>query len=131
MKKSSLLDTLKQVAPCVVISVARRVDDFPPKWDGEGIDPCERGYWPYIVTVTAQAIQNGELVEASDTLGGCYYRKPTARKSAEPIGDVHGYLPDMCYTALTSLMNKISDPKVVQLCRNARLTCLAAELNNL
>jgi hypothetical protein len=91
-----MLDKLKEIAPNVAFSISREYDpDF--QWDGDGPDPQDEGYEPQNVTVTANAIVNGELIEGNAYLGGSY-DLPDA-----PCPNVHGYLPQMIEEALTDL----------------------------
>lgn len=94
--KPEYLTTLKTIAPGIAITVSRTRDDSYT-WDGDGEDPVERGIYPFDVDVTAKAIINGEIVEGSASLGGSYF------EPEEPIGDVHGYLPQMLEEAIEDL----------------------------
>lgn len=84
--------------PDVAVQVSRELDSYH-SWDGDGPDPRNDGYSPYTVTVKAMTIRNGVLLEGVAYLGACYFLPE------EPIGDVHGYLPDMLAEALTELDN--------------------------
>lgn len=58
----------------------------------------EKGLEAYDVDVKATAIVNGEMVEGCASLGGSYFQ------ADEPIGDVHGYLPQMLKEAAEELV---------------------------
>lgn len=87
---------LRSVAPSIAITTSRE-EDLSFRWDGDGPDPRQRGFRPYDVTVSVQAIIGGELVSAEAYLGGSYYRPN------EPLRDIHGYLPQMIEEAVTEL----------------------------
>ena len=82
--------------PNVAITVHREIDPFF-QWDGDGPDPADDGFDAYDVIVTATTIVAGEFVKGKAYCGGTYYRMD------EPIGDVHGYLPQMMQEALEDL----------------------------
>lgn len=90
------MKVLRDMLPTVAISVHRE-HDRDAVWDGEGPDPVEIGYEPYVVVVRAIAIMNGEIIEGSAYLGSSYY------KADEPLGMVHGYLPQLIEEALEEL----------------------------
>jgi len=74
-----------------------RTEDPSFRWDGDGPDPSKDGFLAYDVTVKARTIVEGEIMEACEYLGGSYY------KHDEPLGDVHGYLPQMLEEAASKL----------------------------
>lgn len=97
-----LLEQLKAVAPSVVFSVTRELDqNF--QWDGDGPDPELEGFYAHDVTVTARAVAHGVLFEGHDYLGGSYF------KHNEPCGDVHGYLPQMLSAAAEKLETQLGE----------------------
>lgn len=87
---------LRELRPDVAIMVVRSID-WRCEWGGDGPNPREEGFEPYVVTVTATAIKDGVLVQGGDFLGSCWYR-PT-----EAIGEIHGYLPQMVEQAVSEL----------------------------
>jgi len=90
---------LKKLAPSVAFSTSRE-PDLDCVWDGDGPDPRDDGFDPYIVVVTARTVHSGEILEEYEYLSGSYF------KGDEPIGDVHGYLPQMLKEATNELMLK-------------------------
>lgn len=101
---------LRKLAPSVCFSASREVDPYFT-WDGDGEDPVNNGYTPYDVDVTASVIVGGVLVQETDSLGGCYFMDD------EPIGDIHGYLPQMIQEAAVALLHKLPaniDPALVK-----------------
>jgi len=95
--QKEICERLKRIAPNVVFQSSRDPDQTF-RWDGDSPDPSEEGYLPYDVTVTARAIVRGELIEGNAYLGGSYY------KPDEPIGSIHGYLPQMLQEAAAELL---------------------------
>jgi len=95
--QKEICERLRRIAPNVVFQSSRDPDQTF-RWDGDGPDPSEEGYLPYDVTVTARAIVRGELVEGNASLGGSYY------KPDEPVGSIHGYLPQMLKEAAAELL---------------------------
>ena len=93
VEADKLLAELRELAPSIVFSVSREIDNSY-RWDGDGQDPAKDGFDAYDVTVTASAIVKGELIEGNDYLGGSYFL------SDEPTGMIHGYLPQMLAEAL-------------------------------
>lgn len=93
---------LRVWCPEVNISVTREIDDFAV-WDekelGEKPDDCQ----PYVFTVTARTIRNGEMLTGESTLSESWCTPD------EPIDDVHGYLPQMIDEALGELDKKVSE----------------------
>src|ERR1700721_1573741 len=95
------IDALKLSRPDVVITVSRERDDNF-SWDGDGPDPVNDGYYPYDVDVTARTIRNGEMIEGTASLGGSYYQ------DEEPIGEIHGYLPQKVDEAIEELDKELA-----------------------
>lgn len=104
MKKDEpfYLAHLRTIAPSVAITVSREIDEHE-LWDGEGPDPREDGYQPYCVDVTSRIILDGEIVEARESLCSSYYLDD------EPIGEAHGYLPQMLQESLKRLRSDNDD----------------------
>lgn len=101
MKSEEIFEKLRLLAPSIAFSVSRE-RDLDYSWCGDGDDPTENGFDAYLVTVKAQIVFNGELVEEKDYLGGCYF------KEDEPLDDVNGYLPQMLENVATDLCEKLS-----------------------
>lgn len=101
-KTPPYLERLRDECPRLAITLHREHDPFY-RWDGDGPNPRKSGFKPYDVCVTAQAIMGGVLYEGTNWLGGSYYR------DNEPLGDVHGYLPQMIDEAVDDL-RKIIPP---------------------
>lgn len=99
-KKIDLLSDLKVIAPGIAFSVSRKHDEHYV-WDESGRDPRGRGFLPYVIVVKARSIIHGELLEGSASICGSYY------KPEEPIGDIHGYLPQMLMEAAEILDSQI------------------------
>lgn len=99
------MTVLADLMPSVALSVHREHDP-DAVWDGEGPDPVEIGYNPYVVVVRAITVMKGEIVEGSAHLCSSYY------KPDEDIGMVHGYLPQMIGEALQELWNNVPDAAV-------------------
>jgi hypothetical protein len=97
--KLEYLQTLKQIAPAIALSVSRTHDENFV-WDGDGPDPVDDGYLPFDVDVKARSIVQGEILEGSQSLGGSYFAPD------EPIGDCHGYLPQMLEEAIADLLKQ-------------------------
>lgn len=83
--------------PTTIAIIVQREHDPYFSWDGDGSDPRDEGFTPYNVTVKAITVRAGRLIESSSTLGGSYF------KHTEPIGDIHGYLPQMVEEAIDGL----------------------------
>ncbi len=96
-----LIQKLKADRPDIAITLSRSMDDNF-RWDGDGPDPNEEGYYAYDVDVTAIAIRNGVVLEGRASLGGSYFQPD------EPIGEVHGYLPQMVEEAVEELDEAIA-----------------------
>ena len=90
------MEKLKEIAPLVAVTTSRKRDEYY-QWDGDGPDPSEDGYEVYDVTVEACAIVKGERAYGHHYLGGSYYQDD------EPLGEIHGYLPQMVEEALVDL----------------------------
>lgn len=110
MKTHPLIDAIRTFIQHVHIAVTWEHDPYY-SWDGDGPDPRDEGYYPNNVTVAAQAIVNGELVEGKSHLGGTYER-PGERDS-----DIGGYFPQMLQEALEELL-KITNHTSIQLAIN-------------
>jgi hypothetical protein len=102
MTPEQIFDELKTRAPSICFAISREEDSYF-SWDGDGPDPRDDGYTPYNVDVEARAIENGEVRTGRNSLGGSYY------KPEEPLGDVHGYLPQMLEEAAEELCGQLSD----------------------
>lgn len=98
--KHKLFAELARIAPNCRFSASRTLDPCC-SWDGDGADPREQGFSAYDVTVTAETIINGEIVEGSASLGPSWYQP------GEPLDDIHGYLPQMLEEAATELQGKV------------------------
>lgn len=96
MTAEQKLEQLRAHDPSIAISVEREVDGTFA-WDGGGPDPVDEGFLPYDVTVTATRIMDGRVLTGEAHLCGSYYRPE------EPIGEVHGYLPQMIDEAVHEL----------------------------
>ena len=99
MEAKDLVHELRGIAPSIAVHVSKESDPGF-RWDGDGPDPEGDGLYPYDVCVTAKAILDGRLVEGVAYLGGSYY------EPGEPVGDAHGYLPQMLRDALESLQDQ-------------------------
>lgn len=101
---ASIKRKLAELAPEIEFTSTRERDPFC-KWDGN--IPLAKGYHAYYVTVRARAIHKGEMCEAEAYIGGSYYR------DTEPLGEVHGYLPQMLEEAVDELSRKVgSNPSL-------------------
>ena len=104
MTPELIFDNLKILAPSVAFSVEREIDyDFV--WDGDGEEPDES---PYDVEVIITTIDAGEIETHSEWLGGCYFADD------EPIGDVHGYLPQMLLDSAENLLMCVATDDIVR-----------------
>lgn len=101
MTADEIYAKLREIAPSIAFSASRE-HDHDEIWDGDGPDPAEDGYTPYVVEVNANVIINGEFIESAAYLGGSYYQYD------EPLDDVHGYLPQMLEEAATELYDEIN-----------------------
>lgn len=102
--KANLLEKLKTIAPNVVFSATRQLDPYC-SWDGDGPSPRDEGFSPYNVIVVAKCIERGEIIEGESCLGSSWF------KHDEPIGDAHGYLPQMLEEAATELQEKAGEDR--------------------
>lgn len=93
------IEKLKEVAPGLAV-ITRKTHDQYFRWDGDGEDPEKNGYLPYDVDVEVAAIHKGEFMTGRASLGGSYY------KPNEPVGEIHGYLPQMLEEACEDLMKQ-------------------------
>ena len=100
MSKPEYLNQLNKIAPSILFTVSRELDPYE-SWNGDGPNPRDDGYSPYSVDVTALVIIGGEIIEGAQSLGSSWYRHD------EPLGDVHGYLPQMLEEAATELQSTI------------------------
>jgi hypothetical protein len=96
MSEPSYMKRLRYIAPSIALSVSREIDE-DEEWDGDGPDPQEEGYLPYCIEVTASTVIGGYLKEGFASLCSSYYQPD------EPIGEAHGYLPQMVDEALSRL----------------------------
>lgn len=94
--KQDCIEALRLTRPDVAITVTRELDPSF-EWDGDGPDPTEDGFDAYDVDVVACCIRNGQLIEGRASLGGSYFQPE------EPIGAVHGYLPQMVDEAVEEM----------------------------
>lgn len=99
MKSEEIYARLRELAPSVSFSASRELDPSF-EWDGDGPDPTDDGFDAYDVTVIAQTIVNGNLVEECSYLGGSYF------KEDEPLDDIGGYLPQMLKEAAIELRDR-------------------------
>ncbi len=95
-----MLQKLKELCPSIVFSISREIDE-DEIWDGDGPDPKEDGYEPYCIDVEAVAIIDGDFVEGVAYLCSSYYQDD------EPIGDAHGYLPQLLKDAVIDLNKQL------------------------
>ena len=95
MNAEQILSQVKHLAPSVAFSVTRSLDN-PPK----------SGYRTYDVDIEAVVVIAGELVEAGSSLGNCEY------KDGEPIGDIHGYLPQKLQEAAQNLRELVTEESI-------------------
>ena len=95
------IESLRLARPDVAITVSRSHDSYF-SWNGDGPDPRDEGFDPYNVDVVASTIHNGVLIEGRSSLGGSYFRED------EPIGEIHGYLPQMVEEAVEELDREVS-----------------------
>lgn len=102
MTSDEIYAALAVCAPDIEFSSSRELDE-DSEWDGDGPDPVEEGFSPYVVTVTARCIANGRLQEGERSLSSSYFRDD------EEIGDVHGYLPQMLEEAASELLKKTTE----------------------
>lgn len=93
---ASLIAALAEIAPSLNISTAWTSDPYF-KWDGDGPDPKKHGYLPHDVEVTATVIHAGQMMEATDYLGGCY------DKPGKLCPEIHGYWNQMADAAISEL----------------------------
>ena len=105
MTYEEIYDKLRELAPNVLFSANRELDSHL-SWDGDGPSPREEGFSPYDVQVTAAAIINGCLIEADVHLGDSWYMDD------EPLGDIHGYLPQMLKKVALELWERLTDDKI-------------------
>ncbi len=96
LEPQECIDKLRASRPDVAIMV-RRERDESFVWDGDGPDPEDEDFYAYDVDVLACSIRNGTLYEGTASLGGSYF------KEDEPIGEIHGYLPQMVEEAVKEL----------------------------
>lgn len=96
-----LIERLSHIAPSIAISTHWEVDRYF-RWDGDGPDPAEEGYFPYDVDVVVRTIVKGKVVEGTDNLGGVY------SKPDDKDPDVHGYFSDLLEDALVELKGFLS-----------------------
>lgn len=90
------IEELKVSRPDIVVTVTRELDPYFV-WDGDGPNPEEDGFSAYTVDVNARTIRNGEIIIGGSSLGGSYYLDD------EPIGEIHGYLPQMIAEAIEEM----------------------------
>lgn len=102
-----ILEKLKALCPSVAFGIDRKEDEGY-RWDGDGPDPRDEGYVPYVVKVEAVVVVAGELWHEYDHLGGSYM------KPNELDLDIHGYLPQMLYTVAENLSAQGVLPKELQ-----------------
>ena len=95
------IEALRLARADVAITVSRTVDECFV-WDGDGPDPIDEGFQAYDVDVVASTIRDGKLIEGRASLGGSYYQDD------EPLGEIHGYLPQMVEEAIEELDLEVS-----------------------
>ena len=100
MKTVDLLKQLSARFPSIAFSASRQIDDYY-RWDGDGDAPEDMS--AYDVTVSASAVICGNLTTCETHVGGSYY------EDNEPIGDIHGYLPQMAEESVSQLADKAKD----------------------
>lgn len=101
MDKQPCIEALRRTYPDIAISVSRSVD-YSCVWNGDSPDPVLEGYIPHDIEVTTTKIHRGCLIVGSAYLGSSYYQP------GEPIGDIHGYLPQMVDEAMDDLTAKLA-----------------------
>ncbi len=91
------IDRLKITRPEIAVVVTWE-EDHDYEWDGDGEDPITEGFYPYDVCVTASRIVNGELLEGTAYLGGCY-----SKDAGKDNPEVSGYLDGLVEEAVANL----------------------------
>lgn len=93
----NIIDRLKIERPEIAI-VVKWEEDHDFEWDGDGEDPITDGYYPYNVDITASRIVNGELLEGTASLGGCY-----SKDGGKDDPEIGGYLNQLVDDAVAEL----------------------------
>ena len=97
-----LIEELKKTNPAYFVETVWE-EDNDYVWDGEGDDPVNEDFIPYIVKVEVSTIINGEMISGVNYLADCYTKY--GEKHCE---DVHGYFPQMLDEAITELENQLN-----------------------
>jgi hypothetical protein len=102
-----LFAELKKLAPSVIFSTSKS-HDGDEVWDGDpDCDPAGEGMEAFNIDTTARTILGGEEIEEAAYLGGCWMDYD------EPIGDMHGYLPQKLEEAAEGLRDQLAAKQVV------------------
>ena len=104
MTRKEYIDQLKAESPHIAISVDAEYDGLY-EWDGCGEDHKEDRLYPFVVTVTAYAIQDGEIIQGRECLGGCYAESAVDFEQDESSDqyEIHGYFHQMAEQAVLDL----------------------------
>lgn len=92
-RKTQELDSPR---PDVALNITRE-EDVDAQWDGDGPNPEDVGYVPFLFTVCAYRVVGGKLFKGFAYLGNSYHMPE------DPIGDASGYLADMVREAVAEV----------------------------
>ena len=109
MKRSELLKAYIASNPETSFTVSAVIDE-DSTWDGDGADPVEYGFSPFIVTVTASRISKGQLIEGHSHLGSSYVEEASDFNDPNKLIDfeIHGYFPQMLQEAFQELTTQLA-----------------------
>ncbi|MCP4643085.1 MAG: hypothetical protein GY851_21745 [bacterium] len=100
--RHELITEMARARPLVHI-VVEWEEDPNHVWDGDGSDPVEDGEIAHDVTVVAQTIMFGRMIEGVSGLGGSY-----SPRGGPHCPDIHGYFPQMLHEAVAALDAEIA-----------------------